>query len=173
MTLPAAPVEAAIGLGANLGQTATTLQAAARSIISNEGAFAGCQLVAASHLYRSAPHQAEGPDYLNAVLMIHTRQSAEQLLSALLWLEQQHGRTRLSRNAARTLDLDLLFFGRAVIDTPHLTVPHPRLSERRFVLEPLAEIAPHLQVPGLEGEMRVLCEAVRHQPVLRTEMILL
>jgi 2-amino-4-hydroxy-6-hydroxymethyldihydropteridine diphosphokinase len=135
--------------------------------------FSGCQFIAASHLYRSAPYQASGPDYFNAVLMIRSQQSAEQLLSALLWLEQQHGRTRPSPNAPRTLDLDLLFFGTAVLETPRLKLPHPRLSERRFVLEPLMEIAPDLHLPGLSVNVQKLCEAVRHQVLQRTEMILL
>lgn len=173
MTAPNTPVQAAIGLGANMGQASTTLQTAARTIISNQGAFAGCELVAASHLYRSAPYEASGPDYLNAVLMIRTSQSAEQLLQALLQLEQQYGRERPARNAPRTLDLDLLTYGQTVIQSPGLTVPHPRLTERRFVLEPLAEIAPGLNVPGQQGAIEKWLPQVSTQAVRRTKLNLL
>jgi 2-amino-4-hydroxy-6-hydroxymethyldihydropteridine diphosphokinase len=166
-------VQAAIGLGANLGQAAGTLQNAARNIISHEGAFAGCQLVAASHLYRSAPLQADGPDYFNAVLIIRTSKSAEQLLQALLQLEQQYGRERPARNAPRTLDLDLLIYGQARIKQPGLTIPHPRLTQRRFVLEPLVEIAPTLSVPGLGENVRLFLERVRDQCVERTSLALI
>jgi 2-amino-4-hydroxy-6-hydroxymethyldihydropteridine diphosphokinase len=166
-------VQAAIGLGANLGQAASTLQAAARTMTSNQGAFSGCQLVAASHLYRSAPYEASGPDYFNAVLMIRTSKSAEELLRALLQLEQQYGRERPARNAPRTLDLDLLTYGQTVIQSSGLTVPHPRLTERRFVLEPLAEIAPGLSVPGLEGNIDKWLPQVSAQAVQRTELSLI
>jgi 2-amino-4-hydroxy-6-hydroxymethyldihydropteridine diphosphokinase len=173
MTAPNTPVQAAIGLGANMGQASTTLQTAARTIISNQGAFAGCELVAASHLYRSAPYEANGPDFLNAVLIIRTSQSAEQLLQALLQLEQQYGRERPARNAPRTLDLDLLTYGQVTIQRPGLTVPHPRLTQRRFVLEPLAEIAPGLSVPGLEGSIDKWLGQVSAQAVQRTELSLI
>jgi len=170
MTASDAWVQAAIGLGANLGQAATTLQTAARTIVSNQGAFTGCELVAASHLYRSAPYEASGPDYLNAVLMIRTSQSAEQLLQALLQLEQQYGRERPARNAPRTLDLDLLTYGQTVIQSPGLTVPHPRLTERRFVLEPLAEIAPDFCLPGQAGHIGSWIKPVQSQQVTPTEL---
>jgi 2-amino-4-hydroxy-6-hydroxymethyldihydropteridine diphosphokinase len=173
MTALNTPIQAAIGLGANLGQAASTLQAAARTMISNQGAFSGCQLVSASHLYRSAPYEASGPDYFNAVLMIRTSKSAEQLLQALLQLEQQYGRERPARNAPRTLDLDLLTYGQTVIQSSGLTVPHPRLTERRFVLEPLAEIAPGLSFPGLEGTIEKWLPQVSTQAVQRTELSLL
>jgi 2-amino-4-hydroxy-6-hydroxymethyldihydropteridine diphosphokinase len=173
MTALNTPIQAAIGLGANLGEASTTLQTAARTIISNQGAFAGCELVAASHLYRSAPYEASGPDYFNAVLMIRTSKSAEQLLQALLQLEQQYGRERPARNAPRTLDLDLLTYGQTVIQSSGLTVPHPRLTERRFVLEPLAEIAPGLSVPGLEGNIDKWLPQVSAQAVQRTELSLI
>ena len=102
------------------------------------------RLEARSHLYRSAPVDAQGPDFINAVAAVSTRLTAPDLLLALQQLEQRAGRERPYRNAPRTLDLDLLLYGDARIDSPSLTVPHPRMMERAFVLIPLAEIAPDL-----------------------------
>jgi 2-amino-4-hydroxy-6-hydroxymethyldihydropteridine diphosphokinase len=107
-------------------------------------AFAHCQWHAASPLYRSAPVDSSGPDYINAVLQISTRLSAPALLAQLHQLERGAGRERPYRNAPRTLDLDLLLYGAARIDSPTLTVPHPRMRQRAFVLRPLADIAPAL-----------------------------
>ncbi|KQO24632.1 2-amino-4-hydroxy-6-hydroxymethyldihydropteridine pyrophosphokinase [Acidovorax sp. Leaf76] len=127
-----------IGLGANLGDAAAALGAAARAI----HALPGTQVLRASSLYRSAPVDATGPDYHNAVVAVRTALAPHALLSALQAIEAAAGRERPYRNAPRTLDLDILFFGEQAIDTPTLTVPHPRLQERAFVLLPLAEIAP-------------------------------
>jgi 2-amino-4-hydroxy-6-hydroxymethyldihydropteridine diphosphokinase len=91
---------------------------------------------------------AEGPDYLNAVALLHTSLEPEALLKLLQALEQQAGRERPYRNAPRTLDLDLLLYGQRVLNSPTLTLPHPRMHLRRFVLEPLAEVAPDFQVSG-------------------------
>ena len=102
------------------------------------------RLLRASGLYRSAPWEASGPDFINAVAAVETGLDAHELLRALQALELQAGRERPYRNAPRTLDLDLLLYGDAVIDTPDLSVPHPRLRERAFVLLPLAEISPAL-----------------------------
>jgi 2-amino-4-hydroxy-6-hydroxymethyldihydropteridine diphosphokinase len=107
-------------------------------------AFEHCQLHAASPLYRSAPVDSSGPDYFNAVLQISTRLSAPDLLAQLHQLERGAGRERPYRNAPRTLDLDILLYGAARIDSPTLTVPHPRMRQRAFVLCPLADIAPAL-----------------------------
>jgi 2-amino-4-hydroxy-6-hydroxymethyldihydropteridine diphosphokinase len=100
------------------------------------------QVTARSSLYRSEPVDAEGPDFVNAVVAVRTGLDAEQFLVALQRLETQAGRERPFPNAPRTLDLDLLMHGNSVIDTPTLTLPHPRMRERAFVLKPLAEIAP-------------------------------
>jgi 2-amino-4-hydroxy-6-hydroxymethyldihydropteridine diphosphokinase len=132
------PVTAFIGLGANLGDAAAALAQALRGL----GALAGTRLVRSSRLYRSAPLDAGGPDYLNAVAQLETTLDAPQLLRELQALEQAAGRERPYRNAPRTLDLDLLLYGSASIDSALLTVPHPRLRERAFVLLPLAELAP-------------------------------
>ena len=133
-----------VGLGANLGDARLTLQAALDAL----AALPDTQLVAVSSLYRSAPIDSSGPDYLNAVAALDTALEPHALLSALQAIEQVHGRERPYRNAPRTLDLDLLLHGDARLDTPTLTLPHPRLHQRAFVLLPLAEIAPALALPG-------------------------
>jgi 2-amino-4-hydroxy-6-hydroxymethyldihydropteridine diphosphokinase len=134
------PVIATIGLGANLGDARQAVQDAMLAI----AAFEHCQLRAASPLYRSAPVDSSGPDYFNAVMQISTRLTAPDLLARLHQLERGAGRERPYRNAPRTLDLDILRYGAARIDSPTLTVPHPRMHQRAFVLRPLADIAPAL-----------------------------
>ena len=134
------PLIATIGLGANLGDARQAVQEAMQTI----AAFDYCQLHAASPLYRSAPVDSSGPDYFNAVLQISTRLRAPDLLARLHQLERGAGRQRPYRNAPRTLDLDILLYGAARIDSPTLTVPHPRMRQRAFVLRPLADIAPAL-----------------------------
>jgi 2-amino-4-hydroxy-6-hydroxymethyldihydropteridine diphosphokinase len=133
-------VTAYVGIGANLGHA----QAAVRQAIDALGALPHTRLIARSSLYRSAPVDASGPDYVNAVAGIETRLTAPGLLAQLQALEQRAGRERPWRHAPRTLDLDLLLYGAARIESPALTVPHPRWQERAFVLVPLAEIAPGL-----------------------------
>lgn len=98
----------------------------------------------ASSLYRSAPIESSGPDYINAVAEIATALSPQALLTELQGLERRAGRERPHRNAPRTLDLDILLYGDLVLEEPALTIPHPRMWQRAFVLLPLAEIAPHL-----------------------------
>ena len=127
-----------VGLGANLGDRGQALQAAVHAM----AALPGTQLQAVSSLYSSAPIEATGPDYLNAVAEVATTLTPEALLQALQAIEQSAGRERPYRNAPRTLDLDILWFGDQVIDTPTLTVPHPRMAERAFVLRPLADLVP-------------------------------
>jgi 2-amino-4-hydroxy-6-hydroxymethyldihydropteridine diphosphokinase len=127
-----------IALGANLGDATATLLAAIQSI----AALPQSQLLASSSLYRSAPLEATGPDFINAVIALITNLNAPELLYKLQQIENLAGRKRPYRNAPRTLDLDILLYGGASIDSPTLTVPHPRMFERAFVLLPLAEIAP-------------------------------
>ncbi len=135
-----APVLAFVGLGANLGNAPATLAWAVQAL----AALPLTHLVAASSLYQTAPQDCEpdSPDYFNAVAQLQTQLSAPDLLTALQELEHQAGRQRPYRNAPRTLDLDLLLYGEAHIDSAQLTVPHPRMHQRAFVLQPLAEIAP-------------------------------
>jgi 2-amino-4-hydroxy-6-hydroxymethyldihydropteridine diphosphokinase len=127
-----------IGLGANLGDALAALSDA----VSRLERLPDTRRVALSSVYRSAPVDAGGPDYLNAVTAVETTLEPHALLAALLAIEQAHGRERPYRNAPRTLDLDLLLHGSQVIDTPTLTLPHPRLHQRAFVLLPLLEIDP-------------------------------
>ncbi|WPG36409.1 2-amino-4-hydroxy-6-hydroxymethyldihydropteridine diphosphokinase [Variovorax sp. EBFNA2] len=131
-------VQAFVAIGANLGDAEAAVKAAMAAI----GALQRTQVTARSSLYRSEPVDAEGPDFINAVVAVRTGLDAEQFLVALQRLETLAGRERPFPNAPRTLDLDLLMHGNSVIDTPALTLPHPRMRERAFVLKPLAEIAP-------------------------------
>lgn len=131
-------VQAFVAIGANLGDAEAAVKAAMAAI----GALQRTQVTARSSLYRSEPVEAEGPDFVNAVVAVRTGLDAEQFLVALQRLETLAGRERSFPNAPRTLDLDLLMHGNSVMDTPTLTLPHPRMRERAFVLKPLAEIAP-------------------------------
>jgi 2-amino-4-hydroxy-6-hydroxymethyldihydropteridine diphosphokinase len=151
-----------VALGANLGDARDALDAAFTAL----AALPGTQLLAASSLYRSAPVDSTGPDYLNAVVLIDTHLAPQALLGELQRIERIHGRDRPYRNAPRTLDLDLLLYGTRRIATKALTVPHPRLHERAFVLRPLAEIAPQLDVPGL-GPVGALLPHVAEQRIAR------
>lgn len=130
-----------IGLGANLGaDLGATLTQAALHL----AALPQTRVVALSSLWRSAPVDAQGPDFVNAVVALDTALAPIDLLDDLQAVELAHGRERPYRHAPRTLDLDLLLYGDVVLDTPRLTLPHPRLGERAFVLRPLMEIAPEL-----------------------------
>jgi 2-amino-4-hydroxy-6-hydroxymethyldihydropteridine diphosphokinase len=133
-----AEVTAFVALGANLGDPAQALREALRCMSETPG----LRLVRTSSVYRTAPIDSSGPDYLNAVAEIATTLTAPDLLTALQAIEQGAGRERPYRNAPRTLDLDLLLYGSARIHSATLTVPHPRMGERAFVLVPLSEIAP-------------------------------
>jgi 2-amino-4-hydroxy-6-hydroxymethyldihydropteridine diphosphokinase len=126
-----------VGLGANLGDA----RAAVAQAVDALAALPQTRLVAVSPLYRSAPVDAEGPDFVNAVAELRTGLAPRDLLSALQAIEHAHGRERPHRHAPRTLDLDLLLYGQRVVEEPGLVVPHPRLHERAFVLVPLADIA--------------------------------
>ncbi len=137
-------VTAYIGLGANLGDAHAALADALRRLAE----LPQTRLVVSSSVYRSAPIDSSGPDYLNAVAELATQLPAHDLLAHLQTIELAHGRERPYRNAPRTLDLDLLLYGSDLIATPELTVPHPRLHARAFVLQPLAEIAPGLLLAG-------------------------
>ncbi|MDT7835788.1 2-amino-4-hydroxy-6-hydroxymethyldihydropteridine diphosphokinase [Aquabacterium sp. OR-4] len=137
--------EALVGLGANLGDAPATLQAALDAL----AALPGCRVRACSALYRSAPVDADGPDFYNAVAWLDGVPPPEALLAALHAIEHQHGRARPYLNAPRTLDLDLLLHGPLQRSSPALWLPHPRLHLRAFVLRPLLELRPALCVPGL------------------------
>lgn len=131
-------VTAYIAIGANLGDARETVIAALKQL----DGLPHTQVTSRSSLYRTAPIDSSGPDYVNAVAEVSTRLCAPDLLLSMQQLELAAGRERPYRNAPRTLDLDLLLYGEGCIASPLLTLPHPRMHERAFVLAPLAEIAP-------------------------------
>ncbi|OZI26944.1 2-amino-4-hydroxy-6-hydroxymethyldihydropteridine diphosphokinase [Bordetella genomosp. 9] len=131
-----------IGLGANLGDGAATLRAALRQL----AALPDTRECTASPFYRSAPVDATGPDFVNAVARLRTTLAPLDLLDALQAIELEQGRARPYRNAPRTLDLDLLLYDDLRLDTPRLTLPHPRMHERAFVLLPLRDLTPDMRL---------------------------
>ena len=134
-----------VALGANLDDPAAQLTCALASL----GELSQTTLIAASSLYRTAPvGVTEQPDYVNAVCALQTELTPEALLEALLGIETQFGRRRDYHYAPRTLDLDLLLFDAETRDSAPLTLPHPRMHLRAFVLAPLVEIAPDCRIPG-------------------------
>lgn len=138
---------AAVGLGANLGDAAATLQNAVAAL----ARLPGSTLLRASRLYRTpAWGRTDQPDFINAVALVETDLAARDLLDALLSIERSFGRVRIDgeRWGPRTLDLDLLLHGDSIIDEPGLRVPHPHLHERAFALLPLVEVAPDAVIPG-------------------------
>ena len=142
-------VTAYVALGSNVGDTVATLKRAIASL----GALPNCSVKKISSLYKTEPLEtlpghAPGGDYINAVVEIETSLPAPTLLQHLQQIEQAAGRERPHINAPRTLDLDLLLYGSGSIDSANLTVPHPRMWQRAFVLVPLAEIAPGLVSDG-------------------------
>ena len=139
------PVTAYVALGANLEAPVAQVKAGIAAL----AALPRTRLIAQSSLYRTAPvGYADQPDYINAVAAVETALAARELLDALLAIELEHGRVRKFANAPRTLDLDVLLYGAAQVREEGLTIPHPRMHERAFVLAPLAEIAPRCTIPG-------------------------
>lgn len=138
-----AHVTAYVAIGANLGNA----QQAVLHAFDGLARLPGSQLTARSQIYRTAPHEAQGPDFVNAVARLDTGLMALDLLDALQALEHEAGRLRPYVNAPRTLDLDLLFYGDAHMQCPRLTLPHPRWRERAFVLYPLADVWPERVTP--------------------------
>jgi len=154
-----------VGLGANLGEPQRRVREAFREL----DAIPHTRVVRASSLYRSEPlGYAEQPSFVNAVAHIETGLPAERLLAELHEIEARHGRSRSFANAPRTLDLDLLLYGELVLDLAELKIPHPRMHERAFVLLPLVEIAPDVEVPG-RGPAKTLLEKCRDQGVEKLE----
>jgi len=144
MVLKRDVVVAYIGLGANLGDARQALDDALQALRHTPG----IERMVSSDFYRTAPIEATGPDYINAVAQVHTQLNAMDLLAALQAIEQAAGRERPYRNAPRTLDLDVLLYGSGQVNSPTLTVPHPRMGQRAFVLVPLADVAPDLVPAG-------------------------
>lgn len=138
-------VTAYIGIGSNLGDARANVTLALQSL----QRLPDTRLAAQSSLFQTAPVEAQGNDYINAVACLETDLPAPTLLEQLQALELAAGRERPSHNAPRTLDLDLLLYGQQIVQTPKLTVPHPRLTARAFVLIPLLQIDPFITIPGL------------------------
>nr|MBL8410275.1 2-amino-4-hydroxy-6-hydroxymethyldihydropteridine diphosphokinase [Dechloromonas sp.] len=152
-----------IALGANLGDPAATLRAAFGALAN----LPESRLVHCSSLYRTAPVGIlDQPEFVNAVAQLATTLPPETLLDGLLEIEQRFGRVRAEKNGPRTLDLDLLLYNDQFVDLPRLTLPHPRLHLRAFVLQPLAEIAPDLVIPG-RGSIQSWLPAVANQGIVR------
>ncbi|WP_079435880.1 2-amino-4-hydroxy-6-hydroxymethyldihydropteridine diphosphokinase [Zoogloea sp. LCSB751] len=154
-----------VALGANLGEPVKHLRAA----VDDLGTLPGTQVTARSSLYRSAPvGLLNQPDFINAVVAVDTPLPALELLRQLLTIEARHGRVRSVPNAPRTLDLDLLLYGELQMQETELTLPHPRMHQRAFVLLPLLEIAPDLILPAL-GPGRDFLPGVADQTISRSE----
>lgn len=160
-------IRAYVALGSNLGDSVKTIENA----IAAMAALRGSLFKGVSSLYRTAPvgitHQ---PDFINAVVTLDTRLPPRDLLTELFALEARFGRQRSVKNAPRTLDLDLLLHGDTVQNDPELTLPHPRMHERAFVLAPLAELAPDLVIPnrGRIADLLAACAGQRVHPLIQT-----
>ena len=146
-----------VGIGSNLGEPERQIAAALEELAAEDG----IELVAASTLRETEPvGYLDQPSFLNGAAQLETALPPRELLERLLEIESRLGRVRGEgpRFGPRTIDLDLLLYGDETIDEPGLTVPHPRLAERRFALEPLAELAPGLEIPGLGPVQALLAE---------------
>lgn len=162
-----APSDTYVALGSNVGDPEGQLRVALASLAGLEDT----RLVACSRIYRTRPQGGPPgqPHYLNAVARLATRLVPMALLRALQAIEQRSGRQRVERWGPRTLDLDLLLYGEVVLSSPELTLPHPRMAERAFVLEPLAEVAPEgLWVPGAGAlrDLRARCLSLGITPLV-------
>ena len=154
-----------VGLGANLGGP----ESGVRQALGELDALPHTRVVKSSSLYRSQPlGYADQPPFVNAVAQLETGLPAERLLGELQAIEARHGRQRSFPNAPRTLDLDLLLFGNLTLDSPGLKIPHPRMHERAFVLLPLVEIGPEVEIPG-RGPAKAFLEMCRDQGVARID----
>ena len=150
-------VTAFVGIGSNLGEPERQIAAALDELAAEDGV----ELVAVSTLRETEPvGYLDQPNFLNGAVEVSTELPPRKLLQMLLAIESRLGRVRGEgpRFGPRTIDLDLLLYGEETIEEPGLTVPHPRLAERRFALEPLAELAPELEIPGLGPVQALLAE---------------
>jgi len=150
-----------VGIGSNLGEPAKQVESAFEEL----GRIRQTSLAARSSLYRSQPvGYADQPEFFNAVAALETSLEPLELLRELQAIEARHGRRRSFANAPRTLDLDLLLHGQAVVRRPELALPHPRMHQRCFVLKPLLEIAPAVEIPGI-GAAQARLDACAGQSV--------
>lgn len=161
------PVRAVVAIGANLAEPARQVEEAFLDL----ARLPSTRVVARSSLYRTAPVGAPGqPDYVNACALLETSLAPRALLEALLAIERDHGRVRDIPNGARTLDLDIVLYGSAVIAEPGLAIPHPRAHERAFVLAPLADVWPDARIPG-HGDVATLLAAAAGQRIERIRVV--
>jgi 2-amino-4-hydroxy-6-hydroxymethyldihydropteridine diphosphokinase len=151
-----------LSLGSNVGDRELQLRDALRRLAVNG------RVVAVSSFYETEPVEFTGQAwFLNCVVALETTETPEQLMMALLQIEQQMGRRRIQKKGPRTIDIDILLFDEAIVDSPALTIPHPAMRQRRFVLEPLAEIAPEVRHPVLDKTIRELLEALPAGQIVR------
>ena len=144
-----------LSLGSNLGDRASNLNAAITALGELD-----C-ILSTSSVYETEPVEFTAqPWFLNCAVGLSTQKMPKQLLSAILELEKEMGRRRIQKNGPRVIDIDILLFGNSIIDTKNLVVPHPAMHQRRFVLEPLAEIAPEIRHPVFKRTVRELRDAL-------------
>ena len=144
-----------LSLGSNVGDRVANLKAAIERIRSLG------EVIATSSIYETEPVEfLAQPWFLNCVVKLGTEKMPKQLLAAILTIEKEMGRHRQQKKGPRTIDIDILLFGNSVVETQGLTIPHPSLHERRFVLEPMSEIAPEVRHPVFKQRMRELLEAL-------------
>jgi 2-amino-4-hydroxy-6-hydroxymethyldihydropteridine diphosphokinase len=156
------PIGAYLSLGSNIGNRERHLGDALARL------RALGRVAAVSSLYETEPVEfTDQPWFLNCVVLLETKAAPADLLANLLAIEQEMGRVRNQKKGPRTIDIDILLFGETILDSPALTIPHPALHQRRFVLEPLAEIAPEAWHPGLKKTIRRLLEELPAGPVVR------
>jgi 2-amino-4-hydroxy-6-hydroxymethyldihydropteridine diphosphokinase len=156
------PALAYIGLGANLGAAQETVHAALRDL----AAEPDIEIEKVARLYSSAPIESSGPNYVNTVASVRTSLNPQQLLTCLQRIELRHGRERPYVNAPRTLDLDLLLYDDITLDSPTLTIPHPRMHLRAFVLKPLNDIAGNMRLAQGDVEtLLALCQDQSLSPI--------
>lgn len=147
-----------LGMGGNLGNPISLFDDVIDELLLNP-------LVATlreSPRYESEPIESSGPNYVNSVIEVVWLGDCDTLLKTCLSTEATHGRVRTVQNAPRLIDLDVLLFGDLMIDLPQLTIPHPRMHKRRFVLEPLIDLSPNIVIPG-QGEAKPLLESTKNQ----------
>ena len=154
-----------LALGANLGEREQTLERAIEALST------AVDLKKVSSFYQTSPVDSSGPDYVNAVVLVETTLSANELLRCCQGIEQQFGRVRPVgvHNAPRTLDIDVLTYDNVTSTDPQLTLPHPRMTERLFVMVPLAEIEPTWQAPNGRGIAELIAEIRERDPSQRIE----
>jgi len=151
-----------LSLGSNVGDREIQLRDALGRLAANG------RVVAISSFYETEPVEfTDQAWFLNCVVALETTETPEQLMMALLQIEQQMGRRRIQKKGPRAIDIDILLFDEAILDSPALTIPHPAMHQRRFVLEPLAEIAPEVRHPVLEKTIRELLEALPAGQIVR------